>query len=106
MDGERWWRTLVETAAVVPCFASFLWACYAVLNALLVVTADDFPQCDLDPDKVALTLLTLVSVALAAAALMLVRRRTFVAYGCVLAQVPLALAWIEVDGGAAGCLIG
>jgi hypothetical protein len=50
---------------------------------------------------------TLVSVVLAAAALVLVaRRRTFVAYGCVLAQVPVALAWIEVDGGAAGCLIG
>jgi hypothetical protein len=45
VDGEPWWRTLVETAAVVPCFAAFLWACYAVLNALLVVTADDFPQC-------------------------------------------------------------
>ena len=54
-----------------------------------------------------LTLLTLVSVILAAAGLVLViRRRSFVAYGCVLAQLPIALAWIEVDGGAAGCLIG
>jgi hypothetical protein len=34
------------------------------------------------------------------------RRRTFVAYACVLAQRPVAAAWIEIDGGAASCLIG
>jgi hypothetical protein len=98
----------VGTAAVVPCLASFLWACYAGLSAWLVVSADDFPQCsEIDPDKVALTLVTLVVIILAAASLVLViRRRTFLAYACVLAQLPLAAAWIEIDGGAAGCLIG
>jgi hypothetical protein len=108
VDGESGWRRLVEIAAIVPALAAFVWACYAALMALMVVTADDFPQCSsIHPDKAALTLLTLVIVALVAAALVLVvRRRTFIAYGCVLAQVPLALAWMEVDGGAAGCLIG
>lgn len=47
------------------------------------------------------------TVALAVAALVLVARgRTLVAYGCVLLEIPLALACREIDGGAAGCLIG
>jgi len=78
------------------------------LNAWLVLTADDFPQCsEIDPDKVALTLVTLVVIGLAAASSVLgIRRHFFAAYACVLAQLPLAAAWIEIDGGAAGCLIG
>jgi hypothetical protein len=48
-----------------------------------------------------------VIVALVAASFVLVaRRRTFIGYACVLAQVPLVVAWIEIDGGAASCLIG
>jgi hypothetical protein len=108
VNEERWWRSLVETAAFLPCFGAFVWACIELLWALLVVTADDFPQCPtIQPDKAALTLLTLVIVALVAASFVLVaRRRTLIGYGCVLAQIPLAFAWVEIDGGAASCLIG
>jgi hypothetical protein len=38
-------RGIAETAAVLPALAAFVWACYAALSALLVVTDDDFPQC-------------------------------------------------------------
>jgi hypothetical protein len=75
---------------------------------LPALAADDFPQCSgMHPDKTALALITLAVVSLTVASLVLVaQRRTFIAYGCVAGQIPLALAWMSVDGGAAGCLIG
>jgi hypothetical protein len=74
----------------------------------LVVAADDFPQCpEIRPDKTALVLVSIAVATFAVASLVLVARlRTLVAYGCVLVQIPLAFAWMEIDGGAAGCLIG
>jgi len=54
-----------------------------------------------------LALVTLAVVGFTVASLVLVVRcRTLLAYGCVLAQVPLLFAWSAVDGGAASCLIG
>ena len=88
--------------------AAFLWALYAVLMTWLVVAADDFPQCPtIRPDKTLLVLVAFVIAAVAIASLVLVARaRTLTAYGFVLLEIPLALAWIEIDGGAASCLIG
>jgi predicted aconitase with swiveling domain len=61
----------------------------------------------LDPDKALLALVTLAVIGFTVASLVLVVRcRTLLAYGCVLAQVPLFFAWSAVDGGAASCLIG
>jgi hypothetical protein len=52
VDGEQGWRSLVETVAVVPALAGFVWACYETLMALLAVSADDFPQCSgMDPTR-------------------------------------------------------
>ena len=108
MEWRDGWRTIAETAAVVPALAAFLWACYEALMTWLVVAADEFPQCsEIRPDKALLVLISVAVAALAVASLVLVvRRRKFIAYGCVLVQIPLAFAWMEVDGGAAGCLIG
>ncbi len=99
---------MLESLAVVPALGAFAWALMEGSMALLVVSADDFPQCSgMDPDKAALVLITVAVVALAVASLVLVaRRRTLIAYGCVALQVPLGFAWAAVDGGAAGCLIG
>ncbi len=99
---------MLESLAVVPALGAFAWALIEGSMALLVVSADDFPQCSgMDPDKTALVLITVAVVTLAVASLVLVaRRRTLIAYGCVALQVPLGFAWAAVDGGAAGCLIG
>ena len=92
----------------MPALAAFVWACYEGFAAFLVLSADDFPQCSgMDPDKTALALITLAVVALTVASLVLVaQRRTLIAYACVALQIPLGFAWVAVDGGAAGCLIG
>lgn len=108
MERSGWRRDVVETAAVLPALAAFVWACVEGFAAWLVLAADDFPQCpSIQPDKLSLALVTLAVVGLTVASLVLVvRRRTLLAYTCVLAQVPLAFAWNAIDGGAASCLIG
>jgi hypothetical protein len=108
VEQEHGLRGVLESLAVLPAMAAFVWALIEGLMALLVVSADDFPQCSgMNPDKTALVLVTVAVVTLAVTSLVLVaRRRTFIAYGCVALQVPLGFAWAAVDGGAAGCLIG
>jgi hypothetical protein len=108
VEPSGWRRDLVETAAVIPVFAALVWACIEGFAAWLVIAADDFPQCpNIQPDKLFLALVTLAVIALTVASLVLIiRRRTRLAYACVLAQVPLGFAWNAIDGGAASCLIG
>jgi hypothetical protein len=101
-------RGLLDSVAVIPALAAVVWALLEGSMALLVLGADDFPQCsEIHPDKALLFLITLAVVTLAVASLVLVARsRTLIAYGCVALQIPLGFAWAAVDGGAAGCLIG
>jgi hypothetical protein len=99
---------MAEIAAAVPAFAGVMWAIYEVLLALLVVTADDIPQCPrIQPDKTLLVLVTLLIATVAVASLISLFRHRILAASCgVLIQIPLAFAGNAADGGAAACLIG
>jgi hypothetical protein len=108
MDGRNRWQSVAALAAALSAFAGFVWAMLAALWALLVATADDFPQCpEIQPEKALLVIVTLAIATLAVASVVCLYRRRFrAAFGGALVQIPLAFAWTAIDGGAAGCLIG